>query len=116
MIDEAEILDLRKEIAATFTELRMENGWNKRTASFEVGIPVTTLGRIEHGSQDVYLSTLQKMAYAYGYGVEIGFVPLDEPDISEGDVHGEDSDDVPSESGGSLSSADGGPSGLPVGA
>jgi transcriptional regulator with XRE-family HTH domain len=101
LIDEA-IQKFRKEIGDTFTELRLENGWNKRTAATLADIPQTTMTRIENATQDVYLSTLYKMAHAYGYAIEIGFVPLDESDISEGEIDGEDPNDVPEESGGPL--------------
>lgn len=98
MIEESELLKLRQEISDTFVEFRLENGWNKRTAAFEVGIPLTNITRIENGTQDLHLAMLQKMAHAYGYGVEIAFIPLDEVDISQGEANGEDSHDVPEES------------------
>lgn len=109
MIDEAQITSLREEVGEVFADMRLENRWNKRTAASNIGIPLTTLTRIENATSDVYLGTVQKMAHAYGYNIEINFIPLDaEGDIYEGVVNAEDSDDVSSGSAGPIEGSDGG--------
>ena len=116
MTEEELIAQLREEISEAFIEFRLEQGWSRKDAAFFTEVPYSNLTRLETATTDIYLGSLQKIAHAYGYGIEIGFVPLDEPDISEGETHGEDPYDVPEESGGPLEGAHGGPSGLPVGA
>jgi transcriptional regulator with XRE-family HTH domain len=80
VIDEDPVLALRQDIAETFTELRLEQGWSKKEAARQLGVIYSNLNRLEAAGTDLRLSTLQKYAHAYGYQVEVAFVPMEEED------------------------------------
>lgn len=69
---------LREEIAEIMKEFRFEAGWTQREAAVQLGTSQQNIPRLEKGVQDLRLGTLQKFANAYGYGVEVSFVPLEE--------------------------------------
>lgn len=70
--------DLRNEIASLFREFRFERGWTQREAASHLRISQQNIPRLEKGMQDMKLSTLQRLAYGYGYKVEVSFVPIEE--------------------------------------
>lgn len=69
---------LREDIADIMLEFRLEKGWSQRTAAFHLGTAQQNITRLEKGVLVPKLDTLQKFANAYGYGVEINFVPLED--------------------------------------
>lgn len=68
---------LLEEIGDIFFDFRLEKGWSQRSASIHLGTSQQNIPRLEKGRQDLKLSTLQKYAHAYGYKVEVNFVPLE---------------------------------------
>lgn len=69
---------LRKEIADILMDLRLEKGWTQREAAYHLGTSQQNIPRLEKGVQDLKLGTLQRFANAYGYGIEVNFIPLEE--------------------------------------
>ena len=80
MVEEDPVQALRQDIAETFTELRLEQGWSKKEAARNLGVVYSNLNRLEAAGTDLRLSTLQRYAHAYGYQVEVAFVPMEEED------------------------------------
>ena len=78
--DEADLLkrqdDLRMEVADIFAELRMESRWTQKQAAEHTGMSQQNIPTLEKGRRDLKLGTLQKYAHAYGYAIEVSFVPL----------------------------------------
>jgi transcriptional regulator with XRE-family HTH domain len=76
--NEARALKLRQELGAIFLEIRTEEGYTQRQMAEKIGCPQYMISRLENGNIDLKLSNLQKYMAAFGYNLEVGFIPMDE--------------------------------------
>lgn len=75
---------LRRDVANMFIDLRLEAGWSRKEAARNIDVVYSNLTRVEAAGTNLRLSTLQRYAAAYGYDVEISFIPIEEDDATTG--------------------------------
>lgn len=66
-----ELLDT---IGDVFTNLRLESGMTQRQVAKIAGCTQAKVSDLENARSDVFISTIHKIASAYGYDIEIHFV------------------------------------------
>lgn len=67
-------------VGQIFKELREDKGLDQRTAAQMCGSSQARISPLENGRTDLKMSTLIRYANAYGYGIEINFVELENVD------------------------------------
>ena len=61
---------VHKQIGVTIRGLREAKSWFQSDLAKAAGLPVRTIGRIERGEVDVRLSTLRRVAKAFGIHIK----------------------------------------------
>lgn len=75
---EANIAQLRQDVADMFTDVRLDAGLTRKDALRQLNVVYSNLSRVESAGTDLRLSTIQRFAYGYGYKVQLSLVPLEE--------------------------------------
>ena len=81
------------ELGELFKMFRVSAGLTHKQAANFVPMSTGKISNLENGKTDVGVLSLQKWAAAYGYHVEIGFIPFEED--SDGEVGGLQEEQMP---------------------
>lgn len=83
---EVAIEDLQIALGQFFRETRENLGMTQRQAAKHCNMTQARISDIELGKVDMHLSILQRLAYAYGFELEIGLAPLEEESSDDAEV------------------------------
>lgn len=67
-------------LSLNLRRLRVERGLSQERLAFEAKIDRSYVGRIERGTENVTIATIEAMASALGVGIDVLFKPVDPAD------------------------------------
>lgn len=70
-------------LATAFKQIRAEAGLTHRQAAAMIPTTTSRISEMENAKTDICVLTLQKWAHAYGYSIELSFVPFEEEELGE---------------------------------
>ena len=83
LVAELAALELRRAIANALKQMRAAAELTQRQAAELVGTTQQNLCLLENAKVDARFSTIQRLAYGYGYNLELVFEPFEEEEVEE---------------------------------